>query len=100
MATTVWDRLHEHAVQAVRDGTDLDIAARHLLAAGGGDRRMVLATRLRLAAAAAHSPDALETRRALALVDQAIALADSEGLWHPAFSELDVWAFARHHAAP
>ena len=100
MAMTVWDRLQEQAVRAIREGTDADIAARQLLAAGGGDQRMVLATRLRLAAIAAHAPDALESRRALALVDQAIALADDEALWHPVFSELDAWHFARHHATP
>ena len=66
----------------------------------GGDLRMVLATRLRLAAIAARTPDALNPRRALALVDRAIELAGSEGLWHPVFSELDAWRFARHHAAP
>src|SRR5437588_280391 len=52
MAMTVWDRLQEQAVRAIREGTDADIAARQLLAAGGGDQRMVLATRLRLAAIA------------------------------------------------
>src|SRR5437588_3922174 len=100
MATTVWDRLEKRAVAAVRDGDDAGTAARQLLATGGGDRRMMLATRLRLAARVAHSPDALESRRALALVDRAIALADTEALWHPVFSELDAWHFARHHAAP
>jgi hypothetical protein len=100
MAMTVWDRLEERAVAAVREGTELDTAARQLLATGGGDRRMVLATRLRLAARVARTPDALEARRALALVDRAIALADSDALWHPVFSELDAWHFARHHAAP
>ena len=100
MAATAWDRLQAQAVRAVRDGIEADIAARQLLAAGGGDQRMVLATRLRLAATAAAAPDVLEPRRALALVDRAIALADNEGLWHPVFSELDAWRFACHHAAP
>ena len=100
MATTAWDRLRERAVLAVRDGSDPEIAARQLLAASGGDRRTVLATRLRLATAVACAPDALEARRAMALVDRAIAVADTDGLWHPVFSELDVWHFARHHAAP
>ena len=98
MATTVWDRLQERAVDAVRSGADRDIAARQLLATAGGDRRMVLATRLRLAATAARSPEALEPRRALALLDRAIAVADAEGLWHPLFSELDAWRSARHSA--
>ena len=100
MAMTVWDRLEERAVAAVREGTELDTAARQLLATGGGDRRMVLATRLRLAASAAGAPAPIEARRAIALLDRAIALADTEGLWHPVFSELDAWHFARHHAAP
>ena len=106
MATTVWDRLQERPIGAVRSGADVDIAARQLLAAAGGDRRMVLATRLRLAAIAARTPEVLEPRRALVLVDRAIALADAEGLWHPLFSELDAWQFARrsvdsdYHAAP
>ncbi|MBV8161754.1 MAG: hypothetical protein JO265_12590 [Acidimicrobiia bacterium] len=91
MATTVLDRLQERAVDSVRSGTDPDIAARHLLALAGGDRRMVLATRLRLAAAAARRPDALDVRRALTLVDFAIATADADGLWHPVFSALDTW---------
>jgi len=96
MATSVWDRLQQRAIDAVRAGTDGDIAARQLLAAAGGDRRVVLATRLRLAATAARTPDVLEPRRALALVDRAIGMADVEGLWHPLFSELDAWQFARH----
>lgn len=100
MAATVWDRLQERAIDAVRSGADAEIAARDLLAAAGGDRRMVLATRLRLAAIAARTPEVLEPRRALALLDRAIALGDAEGLWHPLFSELDAWQFARHHAAP
>ena len=62
MAMTVWDRLEERAVAAVREGTELDTAARQLLATGGGDRRMVLATRLRLAARVARTPDALVLR--------------------------------------
>ncbi|HEV3354475.1 MAG TPA: hypothetical protein VG076_16220 [Acidimicrobiales bacterium] len=100
MATTVWDRLQARAIDAVRSGLDRDIAARQLLAAAGGNRRMVLATRIRLAATAAWTPDVLEPRRALALVDRAIAVADAEGLWHPAFSEVESGQFARHHSAP
>ena len=101
MAATVWDRLQEQALTAVRGGADIEAAARQLLAGAGGDRRMVLATRMRLAAcAAAGTPAPLESRRALALLDRAIALADTEGLWHPVFSELDAWEFARHHIAP
>jgi len=89
MAATAWDRLQERALDAVRGGAGDDFAARQLLAGAGGDRRMILAIRLRLAAVAAHTPNALEPRRALALLDQAIALADAEGLWHPLFSERD-----------
>jgi hypothetical protein len=100
MATTVWDQLQERAIEAVRSGADTEIAARQLLAAAGGDRRMVLAARLRLAALAARTPGVLEPRQALALVDRAAAVADEEGLWHPVFGELDAWQFARHHAAP
>jgi hypothetical protein len=100
MTATVWDRLQERALDAVRGGVDVDFAARQLLAGAGGDRRMVLATRLRLAAVVAGTPDALEPRRALTLLDRAIAVADAEGLWHPVFSDLDAWQFARHHAAP
>ena len=98
MAATVWDRLEEQAINAVRGRADVDIAARRLLATAGGDRRMVQATRLRLAASAAGAPDALESRRALALLDRAIALAGAEGLWHPVFGELESWEFARHVA--
>jgi len=100
MATTVWDRLQEQAIDAVRSGADPDVAARQLLAAAGGDRRMVLATRLRLAATAARTPEALEPHRALALVDRAIGVADAEGLWHPVFTELDAWQFARRSVVP
>ena len=100
MATTVWDRLQARAIDTVRAGTATDIAARQLLAAAGGDRRMVLATRLRLAAIVARAPEVLESRRALALLDRAVAVADAEVLWHPVFSELDAWQFARPHAAP
>src|SRR2546421_11130456 len=78
MAATAWDRLQEQAVRAVREGTDADIAARQLLAAGGGDQRMVLAARLRLAAIAAHAPHAPEARRALAPPDPALAPARGE----------------------
>ena len=60
---------------------------------------MVLATRLRLAAIAARTPDALNPRRALALVDRAIELAGSEGLWHPVFTELDAWQLNGNRAA-
>jgi hypothetical protein len=65
----------------------------------GGDLRMVLATRLRLAAMAARTPDALNPRRALALVDRAIELADIDGLWHPVFSDLDAWHVTGRRAA-
>jgi hypothetical protein len=100
MAATVWDRLQEKALTAVRGGADIDLAARQLLASAGGDRRIVLATRLRLAAAAAGAPTVLESRRALALLDRAIALAEVEALWHPVFSELDAWEFARGSSGP
>ena len=53
----------------------------------GGNQRMVLATRIRLAAIAARTPDELNPRRALAVVDRAIELAESEVLWHPVFAE-------------
>ncbi|MBV9410780.1 MAG: hypothetical protein JO148_04240 [Acidimicrobiia bacterium] len=88
MATTVWSRLQAGALDAVRGEAPVDdeMGARRLLAMCGGDRRMVLATRLRLAALAARTPDELNPRRALALVDRAIALADGEGLWHPVFT--------------
>ena len=56
MAATVWDRLQAQATDAVRgDDVDPDLAARRLLAMCGGDQRMVLATRVRLAAIAARS---------------------------------------------
>ena len=101
MAATVWDRLQAQATDAVRgDDVDPDLAARRLLAMCGGDQRMVLATRVRLAAIAARTPDALNPRRALALVDRAIALAQSEGLWHPVFREVDAWQVSRRHATP
>jgi hypothetical protein len=101
MPATVWDRLQAQANDTVRgDDGDPDLAARRLLAMCGGDRRMVLATRVRLAAIAARTPDALNPRRALALVDRAIALAESEGLWHPVFSDLGAWRVAGHRAAP
>ena len=66
MAATVWDRLQQQVIEAVRSGADDDFAARQLLAGAGGDRRVVLGTRLRLAAVAAHTPTVLEPRRALA----------------------------------
>jgi hypothetical protein len=101
MAATVWDRLQARANDAVRgDDVDPDLAARQLLAMCGGDQRMVLATRVRLAAIAARTPDALNPRRALALVDRAIALAESDGLWHPVFSELGSWGIVGRRAAP
>ena len=99
MAATAWDRLQDKALAAVRGGADVELAARQLLASAGGNRRIVLATRLRLAASAAGAPTSLESRRALALLDRAIALADAEGLWHPVFSELDAWELVRP-AAP
>ena len=37
MAATVWDRLEEQAINAVRGRADVDIAARRLLATAGGD---------------------------------------------------------------
>lgn len=77
-----------------------DREARRLLAMCGGDRRMVLATRTRLAAISAREPDALNPRRALALLDRAIALADDEGLWHPLFAEVDAWHVAGLDVAP
>ena len=100
MAATVWDRLQERATDAVRGGdVDPDLAARRLLAMCGGDLRMVLATRLRLAAIAARTPDALNPRRALALVDRAIELAGTEGLWHPVFAEFDACELDGNRAA-
>ncbi|MBV8981707.1 MAG: hypothetical protein JO086_12465 [Acidimicrobiia bacterium] len=101
MAAAAWDELQNRAVDAVREGGgDSDDAARRLLALCGGNRRVVMATRVRLATIAASTPDALNPRRALALVDRAIAMADGEALWHPIFSDLDTWRVARHHAAP
>ncbi len=101
MSATVWDHLQARANNAVRDGrADPDLSARQLLSMCGGDRRMVLATRVRLAAIAARTPDELNPRRALALVDRAIELADTEGLWHPVFSDADVWRAARCRTAP
>jgi len=101
MAATVWDRLQAQATDAVRgDDVDPDLAARRLLAMCGGDQRIVLATRVRLAALAARTPDALNPRRALALVDRAIALAESDGLWHPVFREFGAWQISRRHATP
>jgi hypothetical protein len=95
MAATVWDRLQAQAKDAVSGGdVDPDLAARRLLAMCGGDQRMVLATRVRLAAIAARTPDALNPRRAVALVDRAIALAESEGLWHPVFAGLGAYGVA------
>jgi len=75
-----------------------DTAARELLAMCGGDQRMVLTTRIRLAAIVVREPDALNPRRALALVDRAIALADTEGMWHPVFGDVDDSSVARHTA--
>src|SRR3954469_12580842 len=99
MTTTVWDRLQSQANDAVRgDDVDPDLAARRLLAMCGGDQRMVLATRVRLSAIAARTPDALNPRRAVALVDRAIALAESEGLWHPVFSAVGAWNVANRAA--
>src|SRR5205807_6458125 len=101
MAASAGDRLQERATDAVRGrDVDPDLAARQLLAMCGGDRRMVLATRVRLAAIAARTPDALNPRRALALVDRAIELADGAGLWHPVFREVDAWQVSRRHATP
>jgi hypothetical protein len=100
METTAWDRLQAQANDAVRDGdVDPDLAARQLLAMCGGDQRMVLATRVRLDAIASRTPDALNPRRALALVDRAIAMAENEGLWHPVFSELGASRVADRRAA-
>ena len=100
MAATVWDRLRAGAIDTVRgEGGDDELGARRLLAMCGGDRRMVLATRVRLAALAARTPDELNPRRALALVDRAIALADGEGLWHPVFTGSDDWRASRSQAA-
>jgi len=100
MAVSAWDQLQERATDAVRDGNvDPDLAARQLLAMCGGDRRMVLATRVRLAAISAATPDALNPRRALALVDRAIELANGDGLWHPVFTEDHGWGLDRRHAA-
>lgn len=67
-----------------------DTEARRLLSMCGGDQRVILSTRIRLSALVDRTPDALNPRRALALVDRAIALASDEGLWHPVFNELDV----------
>jgi hypothetical protein len=108
MATTVWGRLQAGAVDTVRgeghegaeSHVDDDMGARRLLAMCGGDRRMVLATRLQLAALAARSPDELNPRRALALVDRAVALADEERLWHPVFTGTDAWRASRSHGTP
>ncbi len=107
MATTVWGRLQAGAVDTLRgedhDDTeaqvDDDMGARRLLAMCGGDRSMVLATRLRLAAIAARMPDELNPRRALALVDRAVELAEHEGLWHPVFTGSDAWPSAQSYPA-
>jgi len=78
---------------------DEQAAARQFLAMCGGDRRLVLTTRIRLRAMVVREPDALNPRRALALIDRAIALAEGEGLWHPVFGDDDVSATAHHHTA-
>ena len=99
MAVAAWDEFEERAVDAVRDGNgDDDGAARRLLALCGGDRRVVMATRLRLATIAASTPNSLNPRRALSLVDRAIALADGEELWHPVFGDVGDSSVARHTA--
>jgi hypothetical protein len=108
MATTVWGRLQAGVLDAVSGEShedadthsDDDMGAHRLLAMCGGDQRMVFATRLRLAALAARTPDELNPRRALALVDRAIALADDEGLWHPVFTGSDAWRSSQSHTAP
>jgi hypothetical protein len=99
MAATVWDRLQEQAVDAVSGGEQVesDFPARRLLAMCGGDRRTVIATRIRLAAMVAHTPDALNPRRALALVDEAIGIANAEGHWHPVFTEHEAWNVSSQH---
>lgn len=88
MAAAARDRMQATTFDTVSDDAHVDesTAARQFLAICGGDRRMVLATRIRLAAVVAREPNALNPRRALALTDRAIALAEGEGLWHPVFS--------------
>jgi hypothetical protein len=99
MAATIWDQLRDRALVAARQGIERETAARELLSTSGGDRRMVLAARLRLAAEVAERPADIEARLALAVLDRALARGDAEGLWHPVFGELDPWHFSRHHAA-
>ena len=101
MTATVRGKMQARPFDTVSGETPVDdhAAARRLLAMCGGDRRMVLATRIRLAAIVAREPDALNPRRALALTDRAIALADGEGLWHPVFGDVDASAVGRHHTA-
>ncbi|MCU1448091.1 MAG: hypothetical protein JWP02_261 [Acidimicrobiales bacterium] len=93
----MWDLLRDRALDAARGGVDADAAVHRLLSASGGDRRMFLAARMRLAAElSVHEVD-LDAHRALDLIDEALARGDSEGLWHPVLGDLDPWQFARHH---
>jgi hypothetical protein len=98
MATAMWDLLRDRALDAARGGVAGDVAVHNLLSASGGDRRMFLAARMRLAAEMSVRAVDLDGRRALDLIDEALARGDSEGLWHPVLGELDAWQFARHHA--
>ena len=101
MAAKVRGEMQTRAFDTVSGDALVDehAAARRLLAMCGGDQRIVLATRIRLAAIVAREPNALNPRRALALTDRAIALADGEGLWHPVFGDVDEPAVDRHHTA-
>jgi hypothetical protein len=83
MATVMWDLLRTRALDAARNGVVDDAAVHKLLSASGGDRRMFLAARMRLTAElSVHEAD-FDARRALGLIDEALARGDSEGLWHP-----------------
>jgi hypothetical protein len=86
MAMTVLDHVRERAFVAVESGGDRDTCARQLLAASGGDRHAVLTTYLQLAEESSDTPDELQNRRVLKLVERAIVLGDTENLWHPVFS--------------
>ena len=94
----MWDLLRDRALDAARGGVADDAAVHKLLSASGGDRRMFLAARMRLAAELSVHESDVDARRALGLIDDALSRGDSEGLWHPVLGGLEPWQFARHHA--